>query len=80
MTGPNEQPVPTDPDALLTPQQVSALTQLEMKTLANLRWRKTGPPYVKLGAGRGAPVRYRRGEVLEWLEDHTDRPRTHFSA
>jgi hypothetical protein len=60
--------VPTDPEALLTPEQVSALTQLEPRTLANLRWRRTGPTYVKLGNGRAAPVRYRRAAVLDWLK------------
>jgi predicted DNA-binding transcriptional regulator AlpA len=58
-------------DALLTPAQVSAWTQLDEQTLANARWRRTGPPYIKLGTGRGAPVRYRRRDVEEWLEDQT---------
>ncbi|GAB2325609.1 helix-turn-helix transcriptional regulator [Streptomyces variabilis] len=71
---------PTEPDTLLTTRQVSTLTKLEPQTLANLRWRKAGPPYVKLGKGRGAPVRYSRQAVLAWLEGHTVRPRTHPSA
>jgi predicted DNA-binding transcriptional regulator AlpA len=60
--------LPTDPDALLTPKQVSALTQLDEQTLANMRWRKTGPTYLKFGDGRSAPVRYRRRDVLAWFE------------
>ncbi|MDI2127943.1 helix-turn-helix transcriptional regulator [Yinghuangia seranimata] len=60
--------IPTDPDALLTPEQVSEWTQLEEQTLANMRWRKTGPTYLKLGASRGAPVRYRRRDVDAWLD------------
>ena len=60
--------LPTDPDALLTPKQVSALTQLDEQTLANMRWRKSGPVYLKFGEGRSAPVRYRRRDVLAWFE------------
>lgn len=63
--------VPTDPDALLTPGQVSAWTQLEEQTLANMRCRKAGPPYLKLGVGRSAPVRYRRADVERWLDAQT---------
>lgn len=62
-----------DPDALLTPAQVGALTQLEEQTLANMRWRKAGPSYVKLGEGRSAPVRYRRRDVIAWLDSQTVR-------
>ncbi|AVH59730.1 MULTISPECIES: helix-turn-helix transcriptional regulator [Streptomyces] len=60
--------LPIDPDALLTPEQVSTLTQFEVQTLANMRWRKTGPTYLKFGNGRSAPVRYRRRDVLAWLD------------
>lgn len=60
--------LPTDPDALLTPRQVSALTQLDEQTLANMRWRKSGPTYIKFGEGRSAPVRYRRRDVLAWFD------------
>lgn len=63
--------IPKDPDALLTPAQVSAWTQLEKQTLANMRWRKTGPAYLKLGEGRSAPVRYRVGVVRSWLDAQT---------
>ncbi|WP_432020521.1 helix-turn-helix transcriptional regulator [Streptomyces sp. 1222.5] len=62
--------IPQDPEALLTPGQVSALSQLEEQTLANMRWRKTGPRYLKLGEGRSAPVRYRRRDVLAWFDAH----------
>lgn len=60
--------LPADPEALLTPEQVSAWTQLEEQTLANMRWRRTGPKYLKLGDGRSAPVRYRRRDVAAWLD------------
>jgi hypothetical protein len=60
--------VPSDPDALLTPGQVSAWTRLEPQTLANMRCRGDGPTYLKLGDGRSAPVRYRRRDVAAWLD------------
>ncbi|WP_327156365.1 DNA-binding protein [Streptomyces tubercidicus] len=62
---------PQSPDALLTPAQVSAWTQLDEQTLANARWRRTGPTYIKLGTGRSAPVRYRRLDVEKWLAAQT---------
>jgi predicted DNA-binding transcriptional regulator AlpA len=58
-------------DPLLTPEQVGEWVQLDEKTLANLRWRGTGPAYIKLGAGRSAPVRYRRSAIDTWLEAQT---------
>lgn len=63
--------VPQAPDALLTPAQVSSWTQLDEQTLANARWRRTGPAYIKLGTGRSAPVRYRRSDVEKWLTEQT---------
>ncbi|MFJ7159741.1 helix-turn-helix transcriptional regulator [Streptomyces sp. NPDC101118] len=59
------------PAPLLTPAQVSDWTQLEEQTLANMRWRGTGPAYIKLGTGRSAPVRYRRCDVERWLTAQT---------
>jgi hypothetical protein len=52
----------------------AALMGVEVKTLANWRWRGCGPPFVKLPrrAGKGA-VRYNRQTVLRWLADQTRR-------
>lgn len=61
--------IPTDPDALLTTEQVGAWLQLDMQTLSNMRWKKRGPVFLKLGGGRTAPVRYRRRDVESWLAD-----------
>ncbi|MFG2759476.1 helix-turn-helix transcriptional regulator [Streptomyces wuyuanensis] len=60
-----------DPEELLTPADVGAMTKLGRQTLANMRWRRTGPAYVKLGRGRAAPVRYRRRDVEQWLHTRT---------
>lgn len=64
-------PLPKDPEALLTPSQVTQMTTLAEQTLANMRYRKTGPAYIKLGRGRSSPVRYRRGAVEQWLDAQT---------
>lgn len=63
--------IPTDPEALLTPEQVSAWVQLNTQTLANMRWRGVGPAYIKLGADRRSAVRYRRSAVAQWLDAQT---------
>jgi predicted DNA-binding transcriptional regulator AlpA len=68
-TLPRREAVTADP--LLTPEQVSEWTQFEIKTLANMRCRKTGPPYIKVGEGRNARVRYRRSAIEQWLSDRT---------
>lgn len=38
------------------------------RTLQGWRQRGEGPPYIKLGAGVRAPVRYDMAEVAAWLE------------
>lgn len=63
--------IPDDPDALLTPAQVSAWTTLAKQTLANRRHLKLGPAYLKLGVGKSAPARYRRRDVEAWLQSQT---------
>lgn len=60
-----------DPDDLLTPTEVAALTRLAPRTLADMRWRGGGPPFTKLGPSPKAHVRYRRGDVLDWMQ-HRD--------
>jgi predicted DNA-binding transcriptional regulator AlpA len=55
------------PDDMLTPAEVAKITRLTKRTLADKRWRGTGPPYQKLGKSRSAHVRYRRGDVAEWM-------------
>lgn len=49
---------------LLTPSEVAEILGFSDKTLANLRSRSEGPPYVKLGAA----VRYREDELSRWID------------
>jgi len=61
-------------DPLLTPQQAAAALCLAPATLAG--WRSDprrapqfgGPPYVRIGTGRRATIRYRRSDLDSWLE------------
>lgn len=56
---------PTNPDDLLTPQEVAAWTKLKTQTLALWRSRGQHLNYCKLGSA----ARYRRGEVEKWLKE-----------
>ncbi|MZE44949.1 DNA-binding protein [Streptomyces sp. SID5477] len=54
---------------MLTPAEVGALLSVTEKTLAEYRWKGTGPRFIKLGGNhRSAPVRYRASVIREWLD------------
>ncbi|MDX2943300.1 helix-turn-helix domain-containing protein [Streptomyces caniscabiei] len=55
-------------DEWLTPSEAAKLAKLTVRTLSDRRWKKTGPPYRKLSPGKGGRVRYRRSDVLAWLQ------------
>jgi predicted DNA-binding transcriptional regulator AlpA len=57
-----------DPDELLTPEEVSALTKLKARTLANMRSKRTGPAFMKTTDERTGHVRYRRRDVTAWID------------
>lgn len=64
------------PDLIPIPT-LSEFTGLSVPTLARWRMERTsgvesGPKFVKLGAGPGARVRYRRADVLVWIESLAD--------
>ncbi len=52
---------------LLTSAQVQELLQIGRTKLWSLVRQGAFPAY-RLGAGRSGPLRYRRSEVLRWLE------------
>ena len=66
MTRPSE---PWVPDPLLTIDEVVAWIRKPKATLYSWRSRGQGPPAIRVGNG----LRYRRSDVEQWLEDHTDR-------
>lgn len=55
-------------DDWLTPREASALTRAAEKTLANWRALSVGPPYTKLSEGKSGRVRYRRRDLVAWLD------------
>lgn len=48
----------------LTSQQVASLTGFSLKALEAMRYKRTGPPYFKVGP----KVRYRADDVRAWVE------------
>jgi hypothetical protein len=63
-------PTEFDDDALLSEIQASDLLFLSVRTLQTWRSRGCGPAYVR--AGRA--VRYRRHDLLSWIDLNTVRP------
>ncbi|MBI5018479.1 MAG: helix-turn-helix domain-containing protein [Deltaproteobacteria bacterium] len=61
----------TTPEAeYLPPKACSALFSTPESTLANLRWQRRGPPYIK----RGSRILYPRADFERWLESQRIQP------
>jgi predicted DNA-binding transcriptional regulator AlpA len=56
-------------DQLLTPPEVARLLNVTTRTLHNWRNSGDGPPWVKLGEGDNAPVRYDRESLESWIKE-----------
>lgn len=56
------------PAEYLTPEQVHQLTGFTPRALEAMRAKRVGPAYIKLGAARSCPVRYRLVDVRTWLD------------
>ena len=56
-----------NPDALLSARQVAAEWGVSDKMLEQWRWNGKSPPYIKLGTGSKAIVRYRRKDVDDFI-------------
>jgi len=61
--------IPTDADYLLTELQAAGFLNLSVRTLQAWRSRAVGPLFVR--AGRA--IRYRRRDLLAWLDSQTVR-------
>ena len=57
-------------DRYMDSDETHRFTGYSKQYLAQLRMVGEGPPYVKLGDGRQARVRYRLSEVVAWMEAH----------
>jgi predicted DNA-binding transcriptional regulator AlpA len=56
-----------DPDTLLKEQDAAELLDLSVRTLQSWRVRLAGPPFVQLGRA----VRYRRRDLIAWIDANT---------
>lgn len=53
---------------LFTEIEASEILKLAPSTLRDWRARQQGPSYVKLGEGKGCPVRYRLCDLEQFME------------
>jgi hypothetical protein len=62
-------------DEVLSPRQVCEQYPVfrNPQALAELRWRKEGPDYIKTNPGRGGRCFYRRSAIESWLDARTVR-------
>ena len=58
---------------LLTPEQVSEILKVHVGSLERWRFLGEGPRFIKLGAKRRSPIRYRRQDVEDWLFSNAGR-------
>src|SRR5690242_668632 len=66
---PAGRPIPRDPDAVLFTAEAAYLAGLSPRTFEKLRLAGGGAPFVLLGRA----VRYRRGDLLDWIAKHARR-------
>ncbi|HEV2153009.1 helix-turn-helix domain-containing protein [Bradyrhizobium sp.] len=60
--------IPTaDPDALLTEDIAAEILSISIRTLQSWRPRQAGPPFVQVGRA----VRYRRRDLIAWIDANT---------
>lgn len=69
-----------NPEDLLTQKEVAAEWGVSEKALEKWRVTGEGPPYIKLGKGRCARVRYRRRDVTKFVEEQFREHTTHDDA
>jgi predicted DNA-binding transcriptional regulator AlpA len=60
-------------EELLTHREAAERARISPSTLHELVRVGDGPPRIRLGAGT---VRYRASAVDEWVDEHTEAPRT----
>jgi hypothetical protein len=59
--------VPIDSDILLREQDAADLLSLSVRTLQSWRIGMAGPPFVQVGRA----VRYRRRDLIAWIDANT---------
>lgn len=71
---------PPDPNELLTSKVTAALIGIKLNTLEIWRGQAKGPPFIKLGTSPQAGVRYRRADVIAWIEQRLYASTSHYTA
>lgn len=56
---------------LLTTEQLAKRWGMHPGSLSNMRGKRVGPKFIKLGKGKGSTVLYRMSDVLEYENNHT---------
>ena len=56
-------------DELLTTIQAGQKFNLKPDTLIQWRWLGKGPPFLRLGNGKRAAIRYRESDLIAWLAE-----------
>ena len=54
----------------MTERQLSELISVPVNTLQNWRVSGIGLPFIKMGPGRNAPVRYHIKDVEQFIQEH----------
>lgn len=58
-------------DQIMTAKDVADEFGIAAQTLANWRWKRTGPKFIKTSPGKGGAVKYRRSAIEAWLDEKT---------
>ncbi len=58
-------------DELLTTKEAASVLGVKRNTLEIWRHKGRGPPFVRLGDGPCAPIRYLRAELAGWLNSRS---------
>jgi len=61
----------TEMQPLATPREVANYLRMSEMALAQMRFRKTGPPFYRVGDRR---VMYRWSEVYDWVQSGLNAP------
>ena len=70
----------THPDDLLTSAETAALIGIKVGTLEIWRMKGKGPKFAKLGSAGQAPIRYRRSDVVAFIEQRLFESTSHYTA
>jgi hypothetical protein len=57
--------------SLLTNDEAAALLGIKPNTLEIWRCKGKGPRFIKLGREKQSPIRYRRTDVAEWIDQQS---------